>query len=192
MAKASPQPDLRSLLFRPNVSIEGTIGDATLAAFLEQRTRVLDAEEDLILELSTFGGDADIARRIALEIRAFRQHSGRNAWCVGKTIIYSAGITILAAFPRSARFLTSDAVLLVHERHISRDISLDGPAKAMVQIVRELLAELEMACRLEREGFEELAAGSTTTADTLMRRAKDNGYLTARQALEMGLVEKLL
>lgn len=186
------RPDLQSLFFRPNARINGTIGDDTLARFLDQRTRVLEDNQDLILELSTFGGDADVARRIALEVRAFQEHGGRNVWCVGKTLVYSAGITILAAFPRQARFLTSDTVLLIHERQIQRDIGLDGPARAMMQIVRELLAELETACRLEREGFEELAAGSKTTADALMQRAKDDGYLTAAQALEMGLIEKVL
>ncbi|WP_280812031.1 hypothetical protein [Mesorhizobium sp. L48C026A00] len=43
------------------------------------------------MEINTNGGDADAARRIALEIRLFRQHSGRNAYCVGKTKVYSAG-----------------------------------------------------------------------------------------------------
>lgn len=185
-------PDVSALLFRPNISINGTIDDATLSDFIQQREQVLLAKDDLILELSTFGGDADIARRIAMEIQAFRAHSGRNAWCVGKTIVYSAGITVLSAFPKSARFLTADTILLVHERHIHRDICLDGPASAVTIVARELLAELETACCLERQGFAQLAEGSQLDVDELVQRAEGNGYLTADQALDLGLVEKLL
>jgi hypothetical protein len=37
------------------------------------------------MELDTGGGDADIARRIAMEVRLFPRHGGRDAYCVGKT-----------------------------------------------------------------------------------------------------------
>ncbi|UVC12500.1 hypothetical protein IHQ71_30120 (plasmid) [Rhizobium sp. TH2] len=57
------------------------------------------------MEINTDGGDADAARRIALEIKLFRSHSGQQAYCVGKSNIYSAGVTILAAFAPENRFV---------------------------------------------------------------------------------------
>jgi hypothetical protein len=36
------------------------------------------------MELNTEGGDADIARRIAMEIRLFIRHAGNDAYCVAR------------------------------------------------------------------------------------------------------------
>jgi hypothetical protein len=54
----------------------------------------------VVLELTTEGGDADGARRMALEIRLCREWHNRDTYFVGKTVVMSAGITIMAAFPR--------------------------------------------------------------------------------------------
>jgi len=108
------RPSRLKLLFEPNISLNGLIAEeSTLPFFLERLAAVRSSGEDIILELNTAGGDADAACRIALEIRLFIRHSGRQAYCVGKTVIYSAGVSIFAAFPKSCRFLTEDAVLLV-------------------------------------------------------------------------------
>ncbi len=185
-------PDTKTLLFSPNISINGPIQDQTVAFFLERLQAVRDGAGDLIMELNTLGGDADAARRIALEVRLFIRHSGRQACCVGKTNIYSAGITIFAAFPKSCRFLTDDAILLIHERRLQSSIELNGPMQSNLQILREQLAMVETARELEMAGFRELADGSTITADELYERAKENCYLTAREALELGLIVDIL
>ncbi|ESY81080.1 hypothetical protein X739_28145 [Mesorhizobium sp. LNHC220B00] len=71
------------------------------------------------MELNTQGRDAMApACRIPLELQLFQHHAGRPSACVGKTNVYSAGITILAAFRKEARYLTRDTVLLVHERRL--------------------------------------------------------------------------
>jgi hypothetical protein len=125
----------------------------------------------LRLELNTDGGDADVARRIALEIRLFQRHSGRSAYCVGKTKVYSAGVTIFAAALKKARrCLTDDAVLLVHERRVDTSLVLKGPLKSCIQIVSEQLELLKTAEKLEREGFAELVAGSIIDLTSFMLR----------------------
>lgn len=147
-------PGTIRLLFDPNVRIQGTIGENTVSDFLVALKAIRESGDDLVLEISTPGGDADAARRIALEVRLFIRHSGKNAYCVGKTIVYSAGMTILAAFPKRFRYLTEDAVLLVHERRIAQSLTLEGPMKSSIQIVREQLALLETSEKLEKEGIE--------------------------------------
>jgi hypothetical protein len=72
---------------------------------------------------------------------------------VGKTVVYSAGIPIFAAFPKSCRFLTEGAVLLVHERRLEKSLDLKGPLKSCIQIVTEQLHMLKTAERQEMEGF---------------------------------------
>ncbi len=61
-------------------------------------------------------------------------------------------MTIFAAFPRERRFLTEDAVLLVHERRLDQVVLLCRPIKASIQIIREQLNMLETAHKLEMEG----------------------------------------
>jgi len=182
----------RTLLFAPNISINGTIDEQTVSFFLGRLASVREQGADMIVELNTMGGDADAARRIALEVRLFIRHSGRQAYCVGKTAVYSAGVTILAAFPRTHRYLTEDAVLLIHERRITKSITLDGPMRSNLQIVREQLSLMETAEKLEKEGFGELVEGSRLSADDLFDRAKDNCYMMADEALEQGLVAEIL
>jgi hypothetical protein len=87
----SGRPSTADLLFRPNISLNGRVSEeATLPFFLGRLLAIRDAGEDLIPELNTTGGDADTAARIALEIGLFLR--------VEKTVVYSAGVTILAAF----------------------------------------------------------------------------------------------
>jgi ATP-dependent protease ClpP protease subunit len=185
-------PQCDQLLFQPNISINGLITDETLSFFLDRLGKVRSAGEDMIMELNTNGGDADVARRIALEVRLFLRHSGLKGCCVGKTKVYSAGVTILAAFPKMCRFLSDDAVLLIHERRIDDNIALKGPLKSCIQIVKEQLALLETAERLEMEGFRELVEGSSLTTEELYDRATENCYIHAEEALQAGLIAEVL
>ncbi len=191
-APTRPGKDSQKLLFEPNVSINGPIKGDSLAPFLTSVAEVRNAQEDLILELNTNGGDADIARRIALEIRLFTRHSGRDAYCVGKSSVYSAGVTIFAAFPIKGRFLTEDAVLLIHERRLEKSIALNGPLRANIQIVREQLSLLETASKLEREGFAELVEGSKLSLETLYERLTINYYMFAEEARGLNIIAGII
>jgi ATP-dependent protease ClpP protease subunit len=191
-AQSFPLPTDGQLLFEPNLSINGQISSDTLAFVLGRLAQVRADGVDLLVELNTQGGDADVARRIALEVRLFQRHSGRNAFCVGKTSVYSAGVTILAAFERENRYLTDDTVLLVHERRLDESIQLTGPIRSCLQIVREQLQLLETARELEMEGFRELVEGSALSLEDIYEQAKTNCYLTAREAEEAGLIGGIL
>ena len=184
--------DADRFLFEPNVFLNGPIEEQTIPKFLDQMAAVRAGTQDLVLELNTIGGDADAARRLALEIRLFTARSGRSAYCVGKTYVYSAGVTILAAFKTQNRCLTSDAVLLIHERRLQQSLELTGPIAACIQIVREKLSMLETGRRLEMESFAEFVEGSKLSASELLRRAESNCYMTAGEALEHGLVGRVL
>lgn len=194
MHMTAPPPVLgdEELLFRPNISLNGAITADTLPFFLDRLNDVRRQGAHVVMELNTQGGDADVARRIALEIRLFARHSGRQAFCVGKTNVYSAGVTIFAAFRPETRYLTDDAVLLVHERHVEHQMQLNEPIRAALQKVREQLNLLERAHELEMEGFRELVAGSKISVEELYDRATRNYYLSATEALELGLISRML
>jgi ATP-dependent protease ClpP protease subunit len=181
-----------SLLPNPNLRIYGSINDSTVWYVLDRIEEIRKTDSPLVLELTTQGGDADAATRIALEIRLFRRLCRRETYFVGKTNVMSAGITIMAAFPRRCRCLTDDTTLLIHERRITKTIQLDGPMAANGQILREQLALVETAARVEKSTFAELAEGSTLSPDEILERAKGNFYMTADEALEFGLIASVI
>lgn len=189
---AATRPDTAELLFKPNISINGLIDDGTVAFFLGRLEEVRAGNQAMIMELNTDGGLADAARRIALEVRLFTKFSGLDAYCVGKSNVYSAGVTVFAAFPKRGRFLTEDAILLVHERRLDSTIDFKGPLKSCLQIAREQLSLLEAAEQLEVDHFKALVDGSSMSLDQIRERATNNCYMHAEEALELGLIEAIL
>lgn len=166
----------------------GKVDAAMLAEFFRQQSQVPD-DGPLVLELSSTGGDADIGRRIALELRLWQEGSHRAVWFLGKSFVYSAGVTIMSAIPATRRVLTSDCELLIHERKLKKDIHLDGALRGCRSILQDVLAEIDSGQRLERRGFEQLVEGSRLPVDDLEARVMRNDwYLTAAEALELGLV----
>lgn len=180
------QPKRKLPSLHPDVRLLGSIDEATVQRFLDQ-SGAAQGDKPLVLELSTMGGDAESARRLAEEIALLRQ--AREVFFLGKTYVYSAGITVMAAVPASHRFVTPDTILLVHERRLERTVQLSGALRSAIAVARDLLAELEIGQVLERRGFEQLAAGSRLSADELLQRVLDKDwYLTAEEALELGLI----
>lgn len=192
-APATSPLDAHAYLFNPNVRIFGAISDGTFWDFMSQVAKVRETADDpVVLELNTQGGDADVARRIAEEVRLCRNWHGRKTFVVGKSFVYSAGITIMSAFPRQNRFLTADTFLLIHERRLDTTIELKGPVRSNIQILREQLAAMETANTIERQGFEDFAKGSKLSIDDLYERATTNFYLTAEEAVGHQLAEAII
>ncbi|MBV9882234.1 MAG: peptidase S14 [Sphingomonadaceae bacterium] len=185
MVGANPVPEA---LLQPRLSILGQINEAKVQGFLQDLEAVEAEVGDIALELTTLGGDAELARRIVLEIdRARHRLSGRFLF-LGKTIVYSAGATIMSAFPREDRYLTSDAMLMVHCRQLEKTIEISGPLRASLPQVNALRAQLEAGIAVEEEGFRRLIQGSGVTLDELFERALHNWYLPAADAMQRGLI----
>jgi ATP-dependent protease ClpP protease subunit len=181
-----------TLLLPPAIRLFGKVDDAMLTKLLEQLAASHEQPGPVVLELTTAGGDADTARRMALEIRLARQ-AGRDLRFLGKTFVYSAGVTVMTAFPPEHRALSADTVLLLHERHMKKDIHFDGALRASLALARNVLAEIETGQRLEREGFEQLVAGTRLPIDGLMAKVMhQDWYVSAAEALELGLVSRLV
>lgn len=175
----------------PAIRLYGKVDQAMLAEFLRQRAEA-PADGPIVFELSTSGGDADMGRRIAQEIRAWRQ-GGAALYFLGKSYVYSAGVTVMAAFARERRFLTADCELLVHERRLRKTLQLDGPLHACMVQVKGVLAEIVSGQRLERAGFAELVQGSSLSLADLEARVRDcDWYVPAAEARELGLVGGLV
>jgi len=149
-------------------------------------------DDDIAIELTTIGGDAEMARRMVLEIALARRRRRGRLLFLGKSAVYSAGVTIMSAFPRCDRFLTADTVLLLHERQLSETVEMSGSIRASLALLRTKQAELENGLRLEQQTFDRLAAGTGLSADQIRSRAEHAWYVTAKEAVQLGLVEALM
>ena len=93
-----------------------------LRDFNTQLSSARQAGAPIVVELMTSGGDADTARRIALEIQLVQETEHREVYFLGKTLVYSAGMTIMASVPVDRRFAARDTVFLLHERRLTQKL----------------------------------------------------------------------
>jgi ATP-dependent protease ClpP protease subunit len=163
-----------------------------VTSFFDQLFPVLEVEGSILVELYTDGGDAEIGRRLAEEVRLLRHQHGRDIWFLGKTLVASAGVTMMAAFPRERRWLTRDTALLIHGRRMVKDLHLEGPLGSCRRVLEEMVADIDHGLRLEEQGFAELISETGVDAKEIASRAYGGWYLTADEALSRNLVAGLI
>jgi hypothetical protein len=72
-------PELFARLAHPTVRLSGSIDEAA-ASFLDQVLPALDVPGSIVVELFSSGGDAEVGRQLAQEVRLLRQAHGRDMW----------------------------------------------------------------------------------------------------------------
>lgn len=177
---------LASALRRPRLRLHGSVEEDWIDRFLEA-AEAGQEDELFVVELMTTGGDAEVGRRLSLEVCLMRER-GREVAFLGKSCVYSAGAVFMGCFRKAERFLTEDCWLLIHERQLTKEVALDGPLRACEKQLEKAMSEVRTGLKLERKGFEDLAEGSALTADEIEERARGNWYVSAQEALELGLV----
>lgn len=175
-----------------DVKLHGDVDMDMYHHFCEQLKEAEQKTGPIILSLTTSGGEADIARRMAIEIRLLHEKKNREIYFLGKTVVHSAGVVILAAFPRKYRFVTDDTVLLIHERRLEKTVEFNGPMRNNIETAEELLAQFKNAQMLEKRDYAALAKGSFIGADEVIENAMSNWYVTAEQALDIGFIEGIV
>jgi hypothetical protein len=85
-------PELFARLAHPTVRLSGSIDEATAASFLSQVLPVLEVPGSIVVELFSSGGAVEVE-----EVRILRQAHGRDMWFLGKTLVASATVTIMAS-----------------------------------------------------------------------------------------------
>ena len=186
-------PDLSPPDFRnPAILLAGDVDYAMYERFRSQLAEA-PAEGLIVIELTTLGGDPEVARMMGEDVR-FRseQEPGRRYVFLGKTAVYSAGATFMSFFARENRYLTRGTRLMIHERKMDKTLHVVGPLTASLASVKALVHEIEQSILIQNEGFETLIAGSSVTLDDLLRKAPSNWYVEAREAADLGLVQAVL
>ena len=180
------------ILDRPQISLVGDIDKYSVERLLDQLGAAERSGGDIVLELTTLGGDPDMAGRVVLEIERARARLPGRFLFLGKTVVYSAGVSIMSAFPARDRWLTHDAILMIHGRKLEKAVQLSGPIRASIPQIEELLAQLKVGVGREEETIRRLIDGCDISPEEVRTKALHNWYLDAGEALRRGLVAGIL
>jgi ATP-dependent protease ClpP protease subunit len=175
------------LLAHPHVQLAGPVDENMYSWF---KTQLGNAWGDypLVVSITTLGGDPEMARAMADDIRLIREYTGRETLFLGKVAVYSAGATFMSGFPADKRWLTRGSRLMLHERQMNSTLQLSGPLNTLRPTLEAKLAEIEDSIRIQDEGFRALVAGSQVTFEQLKKKAESAWYIEAEEARDLGLV----
>jgi hypothetical protein len=176
----------------PAVLLSGIVDYAMYNSFHEQLGRA-PAHGLVVVELSTLGGDPEVARMMGEDVRYHSDLDPEQHFVfLGKAAIYSAGRTFMSFFARTNRYLTRGTRLMVHERKLNKTLNIDGPLTTCVATVKATLNEIQASITIQNEGFENLIRGSNVTMDQVLERAPFNWYIEAQEALSLCLIRAVL
>ena len=176
----------------PTILLSGTV-DYDMYKCFRGQLDALPGEGLISVELSTLGGDPEVARMMGEDIRFHSEISpDRRIVFLGKAAIYSAGTTFMSFFARGNRYLTRGTRLMIHERKLCKTLQLEGPLTSCIASLEATLNEINTSITIQNEGFANLIVGSSVTMDEVLRKALSNWYLEASEAKTLGLIEDVL
>jgi ATP-dependent protease ClpP protease subunit len=175
------------LLAHPEIQLAGPVDEGMYSWFKTQLGNAV-GDYPLVVAITTLGGDPEIARAMADDVRLIREYTGRECLFLGKVAVYSAGATFMSGFPADKRWLTRGSRLMLHERQMTSTLHLSGPLNTLRPTLEAKLAEIEDSIRIQDEGFRALVAGSGVSFDQLKKRAESAWYIEAEEARDLGLV----
>jgi len=193
MARDDRKKSAPNLTDTADISLIGPVDEAMACMLRDALWAAEDNGQPFVIDMTTLGGDPELARRMIVEIDAARERlKGRRFVFIGKTIVYSSGVTFMAAFPREDRYLTDDATLLIHCRQLCKTMQLDGPIRTSIPMLTAMVHQLETGIELEEENFRRLIEGTQVPMDELLEKALYNWYMPAKEACERGLVAEII
>ncbi len=193
MARDDRKPAAPNLTDTADISLIGPVDEAMACTLRDALAQAEDNDAPLTIDMTTLGGDPEMARRMIVEVDAARQRLKRRRFVfIGKTIVYSSGVTFMAAFPREDRYLNADATLLIHCRQLCKTMQLDGPIRTSIPMLTAMVHQLETGIELEEDNFKRLIEGTDVPMDELLEKALYNWYVPANEACERGLVAGIL
>jgi len=176
----------------PAILLSGPV-DQTMYGNFRGQLASAPAEGLVVVELSTLGGDPEVARMMGEDVRFHSEREpARRFVFLGKAAIYSAGTTFMSFFARENRYLTRGTRLMIHERQMHQQLEIHGPLTSCLATVEAKLSELRASIEIQNEGFQNLIAGSSVTMSQVLQRAPANWYVEAQEARQLGLIEAVV
>jgi hypothetical protein len=98
----------------------------------------------------------------------------------------------MSFFARENRYVRRGSRLMVHERKLSKTLTIDGPLTACLANIQGTLNEIECSIAIQNEGFANLVHGSQVSLEEVVKRAPSNWYLEAEEAKRLGIIEAVI
>lgn len=189
----APTADLSPADFRaPSILLFGTVDNNMYVNFRNQLANA-PMEGLVVIELSTLGGDPEVARQMGEDVRYHSEIEPQRRFVfLGKAAIYSAGTTFMSFFAIENRYLTRGTRLMIHERLMSKSLPINGPLSTCIATVKATLHEIEASIAIQNEGFENLVRGSQVTMEEVLEKAPSNWYIEANEAKALGLIHEVI
>ncbi len=163
------------------IFVTGQVGDAMANTIVAQLLFLSseDPEADINVYVNSPGGSVSAGLAIYDTMRFVR--CDVSTYCVGMAA--SMGAVILGGGTKGKRYILPNSTVLVHQPLISG--VLQGPATDLDIEAKEIL-------RLRERIYEILAEQTGKSRDTIERDCDRNKWLPAPEAVEYGIVDKML
>lgn len=185
-------PALTSQNFHnPAILLSGSV-DYQMYADFRSKLDAAPQEGTVVVELSTLGGDPEVARMMGEDVRFHSSLEPRRLVFLGKAAVYSAGTTFMSFFAQENRYLTRGTRLMIHERKMDKQIHVQGPLTTCIAGLEATLNEIRESIVIQNEGFENLIRGSQVSMEEVLKRAPANWYVEAQEALRLGLISGVI
>jgi hypothetical protein len=174
------------------ILLSGTVDYAMYNDFRQQLGHAPESGL-IVVELTTLGGDPEVARIMGEDIRFHSELEPRRRFVfLGKAAVYSAGTTFMSFFARENRYLTRGTRLMIHERKMNTQVHVEGPLTSCVAGLQATLNEITESIAIQNEGFENLVRDSDVSLEEVLQRAPANWYVEAREALARKLIAGII
>lgn len=175
----------------PAILLSGSV-DYQMYADFRSKLDAAPQEGTVVVELSTLGGDPEVARMMGEDVRFHSSLEPRRLVFLGKAAVYSAGTTFMSFFAQENRYLTRGTRLMIHERKMDKQIHVQGPLTTCIAGLEATLNEIRESIAIQNEGFENLIRGSQVSMEEVLKRAPANWYVEAQEALRLGLISGVI
>ena len=178
-----PEPDLRIVGLFSDV-LEDKVADLVHALlYLDEINRLSESEKQQPIKfyISTYGGSADDMFALYDVIRQLRETSELHTIGLGK--VMSAGVLLLAAGTKGKRKIGKNCRVMIHSVMGGNHGSLHNMMNEMEAI--EQLQEMYCDCLVEETKL------SRSKLKKMIER-KVNVYLTAEEAVELGIADIII
>jgi len=159
-----------------------------LLKFLEDQK---DENDSLIFNFFSWGGGFAHGKTLFNELRALA--TGRKLYIVTSSEISSMALFVLMAVPREQRFTFPMTYFYFHKSRMQHEVGSGWNLKDQHEYdMKEYGAEIELGANLDHDYEEVILKGSTMTKAQIRELETNPRYLSAKEAVQLGLVAGII
>lgn len=176
-----PQPDLRVIGLFSDVSDDKIAELIHALIYLDEINRITDENRPVEFYISTYGGSADDMFGMYDIMRVIRERTPIQTIGIGK--VMSAGVLLLASGTKGKRCIGKNCRVMVH--------SVIGGSHGPLH---NLINEMDAIEQIQKMYSDALIAETNMTKKDLKKllEKKVNVYLTAEEAVELGIADVII